>query len=177
MKKFLILIDGPMGSGKTTTSKLLNQKLPECARIALPDVKRLVPNFKENEKTLALIREIMRVMIEKYLENGVSVIVEQITNANGFESLKQIAKKYGTDFYGFRLTAPKDIRLNRVYARTKEMMGVSELPKSKIEELNGYFEPNDQFYMDNPISEVELIDTESLDPEQRTDLIISRLSI
>ncbi len=176
MKKFLVLIDGPMGSGKTTTSKLINQKLPDSARIALPDIKRLVPNFRENMKTLAVVREVMRAMIEKYLENGVSVVLEQITSTDGVNTLKQIAETHNVDFYVFRLTAPKDIRLQRVYDRTKEMMAVSELPQSKIDELNGYFELNDQFYIDNPLKAVEIIDTQKLDLDQRTDMIISRLS-
>jgi predicted AAA+ superfamily ATPase len=49
-KPFLIFVDGPMGSGKTTTTKLLNTELPDTARIAFPDIKRLIPNYSENEK-------------------------------------------------------------------------------------------------------------------------------
>ncbi|MFZ2151510.1 MAG: AAA family ATPase [Minisyncoccia bacterium] len=172
---FLILVDGPMGSGKTTTSKLLNQKLPDTARVALPDIKRLVPNFKENKETLAVIREVMKVMIDKYLEHGVSVIVEQITKADGVENLKILAEKHGAKFYGYRLTAPKDVRLNRVFERTKEMMGVTELPQSKIDVLVGYFEPNHQFYLENPVSTVETIDTQDLNPEEVADTIIGKL--
>lgn len=172
---FLILVDGPMGSGKTTTSKLLNQKLPDTARVALPDIKRLVPNFKEDKQTLTVIREVMRVMIDKYLEHGVSVIVEQITKADGVDVLRGIAEKHGAKFYGYRLTAPKDIRLNRVFERTKEMMGITELPQSKIDTLIGYFEPNDQFYVENPVSIVETINTQELNPEQVAEIIISKI--
>ncbi len=174
---FLILVDGPMGSGKTTTTKLLNQKLPDTARVALPDIKRLVPNFKENKETLTVIREVMKVMIDKYLEHGVSVIVEQITKAEGVEILKNIAEKHGAKFYAYRLTAPKDIRLNRVHERTKEMMGVTELPQSKIDELAGYFEPNDKFYLDNPISTAGSIDTQELNPEEVAETIIGKLLV
>ncbi len=176
MKKFLALIDGPMGSGKTTTSKLLNQKLPDSARIALPDVKRLVPNFRENKKNLAVVREVMSVMIKKYLENGVSVVLEQITSIDGITTLKQIAEAHDAGFHIFRLTAPKDVRLLRVYDRNKEMMAISELPQSKVDELNEYFEVNDQFYMDNHLEEAEIVDTQKLDIDQCTDMIISRLS-
>lgn len=172
---FLILIDGPMGSGKTTTSKLLNQKLPDTARVALPDIKRLVPNFKEDKQTLMIIREVMQVMIDTYLKHGVSVIVEQITKAEGVEILKSIAEKHGAKFYAYRLTAPKDSRLKRVHERTKEMMGVTELPQSKIDVLAGYFEPNNQFYLDNSVSISEIINTQELSPEEVTEIIISKL--
>src|ERR1035437_7202222 len=142
---FLILVDGPMGSGKTTTTKLLSEKLPGAARVALPDIKRLVPNYRENEKTLEVIREIMKVMVDKYLELGVSVIVEVITKADSIESFRSIALKHNASFFAYRLSAPKEIRMERVCERTKEMMGVEELPPAKITELKGYFEPNDQF--------------------------------
>lgn len=172
---FLILVDGPMGSGKTTTSKLINQKLPDTARVALPDIKRLIPNYMENEKTLAVVREVMKAMIDTYLKNGVSVVVEQITKSEGVEVLRSIAEKYGVKFYPYRLTAPKDIRLNRVHERTKEMMEVSELPDSKIEKLAGLFEANNQFYLDNPISAAETIDTQELSPDQVAEMIINKL--
>lgn len=173
---FLILIDGPMGSGKTTTSKLLNQKLPDTARVALPDIKRLVPNFREDPETLRTIREVMFVMIDTYLENGVSVIVEQITKSEGANLLKETTEKHGGTFYSYRLSANKELRWNRVKERTRQMMEIDILPQSKIDELLGYFEPNDQFYMQNPIEMSQTIVTDQLGPEQVTDLIISKLS-
>lgn len=182
-KPFLILIDGPMGSGKTTTSKLLSKKLPDSARIALPDIKRLIPNYNENEKTLGIIREVIKVMIDKYLELGVSVIVEQITKANGAEALKNVAEKYNANFYAYRLTAPEDVRLKRVVERTNQMakaageMGDnSNLIQSKIDEITGYFVINNKFYIDNPISIAKLINTQELNTEQIVDLIVNNLS-
>jgi len=176
-KLFIILIDGPMGSGKTTTSKLLNEKLPDTARIALPDIKRLVPSFRENPETLRIIREVMLAMIDKYLVNGVNVIVDQITKSEGANLLKETAEKYGGSFYGYRLTANKELRWNRVKERTRQMMEAELLPQNKIDELLGYFEPNDLFYAHNPIEISETIATDQLAPEQVADLIISKLSV
>lgn len=173
---FLILIDGPMGSGKTTTTRLLSEKLPHAARVAFPDIKRLVPSYKENEKTLPVIREVMKVMIDKYLELGVSVIVEQVSKAEGVELLKAMAERRGAQFLAYRMNAPKDVRVARVRERTREMMDIPELPESKIKELEGYFEPNDQFYANNPSDLVEIIDTENTTPEQVVEMIISKLS-
>ena len=110
IKTFIIFVDGPMGSGKTTTSKLLNSELPDTARIAFPDIKRLIPNYKENEKTIPIIKDVMVAMIDKYLEHGVSVVVEQITKQEGIEKLKQIADKHEATFLAYRMSAPKDVR-------------------------------------------------------------------
>ncbi len=173
---FLIFIDGPMGSGKTTTTKLLNQKLPDTARIAMPDIKRLIPNYKENPNHLVVIRAVMAAMIDTYLAHGVGVIVEQVNSASGISSLKDIADKHGARFFAYRLAAPKDIRKTRVDERTKIDMGVTELPKDKVEQLAGYFEPNDQFYLQNTTEISEPIDTSTMSPDEVTDFIIGKVS-
>lgn len=173
---FLIFIDGPMGSGKTTTSKLLNQRLPDTARVAMPDIKRLVPNYKENKDTLVVLRDVMSAMVDTYLKHGVSVIVELVTRSEGVLMLKHIAEKHNAKFYAYRLIAPKDSRLQRVHERTKVMMDVAELPQTKIDELSDYFEPNHQFYTDNPTDVVEFIDTEKLSPEEVVEVIIKKIS-
>lgn len=164
-----------MGSGKTTTSKLLNETLPNTARVAFPDIKRLIPDYKENEGSLSVTREIMRVMIDKYLELGVSVIVEHVSKAEGVQILKDLAEKRGAKFFAYRLDAPKELRMERVSERTRGMMGVSELPESKVTELAGYFEPNDKFYMENPSDLVQIIDTEKLNPEEVVECVVSAI--
>ena len=165
-----------MGSGKTTTTKLLNQKLPDTARVAMPDIKRLVPNYKENLNTLIVLKEVMGAMIDKYLEHGVSVIVELVTNADGIEMLRQIAEKHNAKFYGYRLSASEDKRRTRVYGRTKEVMNVVELSQSKIDELENYISNNNQFYLDNPADSIESIDTTEINPEQVVEVIINKMS-
>lgn len=165
-----------MGSGKTTTSKLLNQKMPDTARVALPDIKRLIPNYGENEHTLHVIREVMKVMVDKYLEHGVSVVLEQISKGDGVAVLEKIASKHNANFCPYRLTAPKDLRWERVQERTKGMMNVDVLPEEKIKTLEGFFEPNHQFYLDNPIEQAETIETSDKTPDEVADVIIGKLN-
>jgi predicted kinase len=172
---FLIFVDGPMGSGKTTTTKLLNTQLPDTARIAFPDIKRLIPNYRENEKTIPVIKDVMKVMIDKYLEHGVSVVVEQITKQEGIEALHTIAEKQHARFYAYRMSAPKDVRWERVKERTREMMDLESLPASKIDELRGYFEPNNKFYEENPSDLSISIDTRANNPAEVAELIIGNL--
>ena len=175
-KPFLIFIDGPMGSGKTTITKLLNEELPDTARIAFPDIKRLIPNYKENEKTIPIIKQVMKVMIDKYLEHGVSVVVEQVTRQEGIELLKEIAEKHNAAFFAYRMNAPRDVRWERVQERTRQMMEVDILPKSKIEELYGYFEPNNEFYEENPSAWSIEIDTVTNSPAEVTEFIKTNIN-
>jgi predicted ABC-type ATPase len=170
-QSFLVFVDGPMGSGKTTTTKLLNSELPNTARIAFPDIKRLIPNYGENAKTIPIIKEVMAVMIDKYLEHGVSVIVEQITKKEGIQLLKDIADKHQAKFFAYRMNAPKDVRWERVKERTRLMMEVEKLPESKVEELRGYFDPNNEFYESNPSDLSVQIDSFTNNPELVVEII------
>lgn len=170
---FLIFIDGPMGSGKTTTTKLLNSELPDTARVAFPDIKRLIPNYKENEKTIPIIKDVMGAMIDKYLEHNVSVVVEQITKQEGIKVLEGIAQKHNAKFFAYRVNAPKDVRWERVKERTREMMGIEKLPESKVDELRGYFEPNNKFYEEHPSDLSIQIDTLAHSPAEVVGLIKS----
>jgi predicted kinase len=173
---FIILVDGPMGSGKTSTTKLLNQKLPNAARVARADIKRFIPNYEENEESLSLTRDVMHAMINKYLEHGVGVIVELITRSEDAEYLLAMAHKYGATFNAFRLTAPADLRLARVHERTREMMAINELSQSTVDVLADNFERDEQFFVDNPLDVAETIDTQSMTPEQVANAITERLS-
>jgi len=173
---FLILVDGPMGAGKTTTTKLLNKRFPNAARVARADIKRLIPNHRENEKSLSITREVMRAIIDKYLERGISVIVESMSKTDGAEDLRRMAQKHGATFNAFRLTAPADLRLARVHERTREMMAINELPQSKIAELAWYFELGEKFFIDVPLDIAKTINTESMTPDQVANALIERLS-
>ncbi len=55
------------------------------------------------------------------------------------------------------------------------MMGVTELPESKIDTLIGYFEPNNAFYVDNPVPGAEVIDTQTMSSEEVVEIIIQKI--
>lgn len=173
---FLIFIDGPMGSGKTTTTKLLNAHLPDTARVAFPDIKRLIPNYKENQKTIPIIKEVMLAMIGTYLKHGVSVIVEQVTKVEGIQQLQACADQHGASCFLFRMQAPKTVRWQRVVERTREMMNVAEMPDTKLKELEAYFEPNHVFYEANPSPTSIAIDSHLNDPEKVIEIINTLVS-
>ncbi len=142
--KFVVLLHGPMGSGKTTVSKAINELIMSSARVALPDVRRFVSgNHLEGGE---LARKVMLAMTESYLQNEVSVVIDVVCKAEYIDECKQLAHKYGYIFLPYYIFADSEVRWSRVCARTVEMMGVEELPESKIEELRPIFAHNQDFY-------------------------------
>ncbi len=75
-QKFVLVIDGLMGSGKTTVSALLHKKLKRTAHIGLDRVKWFVSDFKRTPEENEIARNIVLAMMKEYLKHDISVIVE-----------------------------------------------------------------------------------------------------
>lgn len=116
-KKFLIIIDGPMGSGKTTVSALLHKKLKRTAHIGLDRIKWFISDFKRAPKDNDIVRSVVSVMTKEYLKQGISVIIEQGMRKERIDALKKVAKQSHARFLAYQLTAPKAVLLKRVHQR------------------------------------------------------------
>ncbi len=88
MKQKLILLDGMSGAGKTTLSNSLSKELLRTAIIGFDKIKKFISDFERGARDNQIAREVTMVMAEKYLNLGLSVIVE-----NPFKTEEEI------DFY------------------------------------------------------------------------------
>jgi predicted kinase len=82
----------------------------------------------KTKKTIPIIKEVMKAMVDTYLKHGVSVVVKQISKQEGIQLLKELAEKHSAAFFAYRMSAPKDIRWERVKERTQLMMEIEQLP-------------------------------------------------
>jgi len=131
MKKFLLVIDGPMGAGKTTTSKILHEKLKNVAHIGLDRIKWFVSGFKRTTPQNEMTRSVLMGMARAYLKQGVSVILEQAIRKDQVVKYKKIAKANKARFLIYQLEAPKDILFKRVIKRPPPP-GKSKVARSRI---------------------------------------------
>lgn len=76
-KPFLLLIDGMTGSGKTTVSNLLSERIPRVAVIGMDKVKRFISDFERCERDNAIAKDIIFEMTKKY---KVSILRENVKN-------------------------------------------------------------------------------------------------
>jgi len=136
-KPLLIVIDGPMGAGKSTVSKLLQKKLHQKrgpnALISLDRLKRIVSGYKMDSKFhLGLSSDIGIVMSKEYLKKGLDVIVEKAFTLNEYvvafiNPLKRKAK-----VLVYQLEAPGNILKKRVKERPLHPETKKRPPKRKI---------------------------------------------
>ena len=133
-KNFLIIIDGPIGAGKTATSDLLLKKLKNTAKISLDKIKRYYSDFdNDNFKGLQLASEVGALMTKFYLNKGINVLVEKAFTHDKY--LKDFIKKTNSKEirkYVYQIEAPLNIRIKRVKQREKERKTENKLTISKI---------------------------------------------
>ena len=159
-QKFLILLHGPMGSGKTTTSKLLHESIVPSARVALPDVRRLVSGNHRQHGDIT--RQVMLDMTHSYLRSNIPVIIETVCGEEYIKKCAELATSNACQLYAYYITADDTIRWQRVVERTRQMMDVAQLPDSKMEELKPIFSDNQDFYTGQNGDLGQIIDTSGL---------------
>ncbi len=149
-----------MGSGKTTTSKLLNEVIIRSARVALPDIRRFVSgNHREHGE---ITRQVMLDMAHSYLQSNIPVIIETVCGEEYISKCAALADEHNCPLHTYYISADEDIRWQRVCERTRQMMNMELLPEDKIEELKPIFVENKAFYARQGENLGQILDTSNL---------------
>ena len=171
-KQILIIIDGPMGSGKTMVSDLLHKKLSKLAYLGTDRIKWSQSDFKRSEEDNSIALKVLYSMAETYLKNGFHVLVAQNfidrKDRNKFISL---AKKNKTKLFIYHLSAPKEILLGRIHKRGKkhERLGIPPLDQSFINN-------NLKLHSKNKHIKAKILDSSKNSPKEIVNIILRDIS-
>ena len=112
------------GAGKTTLSKSLSKELPRTAIVGFDKIKRFISDFERGIQDNQIAREVTIVMAEKYLDLGLSVLVENpFKTEDEIDFYSTLARERRIPCYKFQLHANPDVALQRVVKRTQENNG------------------------------------------------------
>ncbi|MEI7709523.1 MAG: AAA family ATPase [bacterium] len=164
-KPFLLVLDGPMGTGKTTVSKLLHAKLEGTARVGFDDVKKFIYDFQKDHEYKKISQKVILAMANEYLKSGINVITEWVMKKERVADFMKIAKKNDARFFTYELDAPKELLIKRVKERNKKSSTVLK-PKQSISELLKNFEKNYDYHSKNRHNHTKILNSEKLTPEQ-----------
>ena len=167
MKKFLLLIDGPMGAGKTTVSKLIFVELKNTAHIGLDRIKWLVSGFRRTLKQNMIARTVVMAMARIYLTQGVSVILEHAMKKEEVKVYQRLARAKKAKFLMYRLDAPKNLLFKRAQKRTP-VPGRPKVTRSRI--IRNY-----RIYTKSKREGVTILDSKKLTAKQIASHILKDL--
>jgi predicted kinase len=168
MKQFLLLMDGMSGGGKTTVTKLLADKSPRTAIVGFDKIKKFVSDFERGPRDNQIAREVTMVMAEKYLDLGLSVIVEHpFKTEEEIDFYTKIADEREMPCYKFQLHADPDIALQRVVARTKKNNG--DLTEERAKRNISLFQPRQHLGF-------KVIDTTNVEPQKIAEIILNEIT-
>ena len=166
MKPLFIIIDGPMGSGKSTVAEMLHPKMKKMAYVGVDRIKWFVSDFRRTKKDNAIARKVLIAMCDAYLKNGVGILM-----AHGFREYAtmkpflQLAKRRHARLFQYRLEAPRHVLLDRIAKRPKAKLAIA---KSRILR-------NLRAHAKFQYRGATLIDTSSMTPHQVADFILKDL--
>jgi len=119
-KPYIIMLDGPMGAGKTTVARSLHLKLSRVALLSWDELKWLVNDLQNTLEDKNLITEMRFEMVKKMLANGISVIVEGGFNKKERRDLYlELAQQEKLHLFGYYFVASEEILLERAMSRPK----------------------------------------------------------
>ncbi len=120
MPQFLMILDGMIGSGKTTLGNDLFKKISRFALVGMDRVKRNVSDYRRGEKDNEIARKIVYAMSEVYLKQNISVCVEQpFESKKEIEEYEKLSKDYSVSLYKIQLIADPKVAFERVKNRQK----------------------------------------------------------
>ncbi|MDB5224701.1 MAG: hypothetical protein JWO43_323 [Candidatus Adlerbacteria bacterium] len=134
-KLSLIVIYGAPGAGKTTLADLLHTELSNTAHIGVDHIKRFISEFREVASHQDVSKKVINAMAAEYLQNHISVIVEQGIDLNELNALKEIAAVNSAEFFVYRLEISRDLADKRA-AERMEALGKPAIPQEVLDTLN-----------------------------------------
>lgn len=148
--KCLVVLDGPKGVGKSTTTAALRKLVPDMVDISLDFVRRDIgiegTSFEKNKVAF----EEVKVRVEQALAGEHAVILDCGLNDYRIAALNTVARMTHSGIIYFFLKAPYEILVARVAARDK----------AKARQFNKHrFDEVYELVMDKDFSKFHVIDT------------------
>ncbi|MCC4044778.1 AAA family ATPase [Enterococcus gallinarum] len=128
MKKYLILLAGSPGTGKTYLLQLLKQRLPDMYTITIDEIKEYYADSvgfddlaQRNEQERTKVYPFFYRALELYMEAGKKVVVSEYPFSDKQKGrLRDLADTYAYEVITIRLTTDFEVLWERRYQRDRE---------------------------------------------------------
>ncbi len=165
--KYLILLDGAKGAGKTTTGEILVERLENVIFLSLDKERRSLPHQERpiqerNKEAFENLKEQMKA----HLQKGVSIILDCGLTQTRVIEIDELAVLQNASVHRFFLKAPYPVLLERVKARDRAKG--KETDEKRCEEVYGFLKAKD-------FTGFIILESDVLKPEEIADKIMASL--
>lgn len=116
MVKLAIIIRGPAGAGKTTTSEGLKEALPHCVWINVDAFRHMISKDSSDMRR-NIARNVGVYFLSEVIRNNLSVIIDEIFHDNYYSQINTQLTNAGYKVHTFFLSAPEEVLLERNNSR------------------------------------------------------------
>lgn len=117
-RNIAIIIRGPIGVGKTTIAKLLQDKMPGSVIISVDNFKHIISPKSSTMRT-KIAHKVANFFINELIKNRIDMIIEEIFRDEHYDNLIRTLRNKNYDVFSFFLTAPEEVLIKRDRNRLK----------------------------------------------------------
>ncbi len=114
MNQFILIINGPIRSGKTWAVNVIMEQYKRVFRLSANKIKFLISDYTP-DRDRKLVQDCLLSMADKMLEKGMSLILEggSVAQGNLNTELEKVGEKYGIKVTYVNVEAPIEILKER----------------------------------------------------------------
>lgn len=129
----MIIIDGPMGSGKTTIGKLLHPQLKRTVMLSTDAIKFFISDFERGERDNAISAAVLMQMCKEYIKHDINILLPQgFWKKEYLDPYLKFAEENNIKVYMYQLEGSKDMLLERIKNRPKPELAKTPVPEERI---------------------------------------------
>jgi len=166
MKKYLILLDGPKGSGKSTLSGLLKQNLSNTEFFSLDGERKLLERTDSIDNDNKRAFQVITKKLKDVFEQNKNAVIDSGISEERLKTLEMISNKYDVHFHKFSLIAPYDVLHSRVKERDES--------KGRDFDKNR-FDYTFKAQQSKSFDDFCIIDSSKLSPQEMFEIVYSKL--
>ncbi len=132
-KPYFIILDGPMGSGKTTVARLLFRRLLRTVLVTWDDLKAFVSDYGQGKDDKMILTGMQMSLVKSSIENGLNVIMDAgFARGERMTPFIRLAKQHNYSLLIYRFAAPHNVLLRRAVGRPKLFWEKKRISKERI---------------------------------------------
>lgn len=158
----IIVLNGPINSGKTTLAKILWEKIPNMAHVEVDKIREFI-DWMDNHPAWEISYETSLKVVREFVKKDLNVIITYHISDEGYKQLAKELKDLDTDIYGFTLMPSIE--------KVLENRGTRKIDKREKE----YIKDSYQRKL-NRVTYGETIDNTNQTPQETAEYILSKIN-